>query len=101
MASTTADEALPAAPAAQLTALFARLPDMNARDAIDKAAVEFAYLNSKASRKRLVKVRGSDYSRRRCCGDAVGTVPGRRQPIQTGPHPLLCPNGGDARKVHA
>lgn len=51
-----AEEALAPAPAAQLSALFARLPDMNNLDAIDRAAVEFTFLNSKAARRRLVKV---------------------------------------------
>jgi regulator of nonsense transcripts 2 len=44
------------APAAQLAALLARLPDLSNRDAIDKVAVEFTFLNSKAARRRLVKV---------------------------------------------
>lgn len=45
------------APAAQLSALLAKLPDMNNKQMIDKAAVDFAFLNSKAARRRLVKVR--------------------------------------------
>ncbi|GAA6033062.1 hypothetical protein JCM8097_000126 [Rhodosporidiobolus ruineniae] len=53
------DKALPAGPAAQLNALFARLPDASSKDAIDGIAFEFAFLNSKAARKRLVKVLGS------------------------------------------
>ena len=44
------------APAAQLSALFSRLPDMSSRQSIDKAAVEFTFLNSKAARRRLIKV---------------------------------------------
>lgn len=44
------------APAAQLAALLARLPDLSNRDAIDKVAVDFTFLNSKAARRRLVKV---------------------------------------------
>lgn len=43
-------------PGQQLTALLAKLPEATNRDANDDAAVEFALLNSKASRKRLVKV---------------------------------------------
>lgn len=50
------DSALPAGPAAQLTALFARLQDASSRATIDAIAVEFAFLNSKAARKRLIKV---------------------------------------------
>ncbi|KAG8747796.1 hypothetical protein FRC10_011241 [Ceratobasidium sp. 414] len=38
-----------------LTALLARLSDANNRTMIDEIAVEFAFFNSKASRKRLVK----------------------------------------------
>jgi regulator of nonsense transcripts 2 len=48
-------------PAARLTALFAALPEANNREVVDKLAVEFAFLNSKAARKRLVKVRGNTY----------------------------------------
>lgn len=43
-------------PSQLLTALLTRLPDATNRAMIDSAAVEFAYLNSKAARKRLVKV---------------------------------------------
>ncbi|QRV94265.1 eukaryotic translation initiation factor 4G [Ceratobasidium sp. AG-Ba] len=38
-----------------LTALFARLSDANNRTMIDEMAVEFAFFNSKATRKRLIK----------------------------------------------
>lgn len=50
--------AAPAKPTqlAQLDALLARLPTLGNRDLIDAAAVEFCYINSKAARKRLVKV---------------------------------------------
>ncbi|KAG8770184.1 hypothetical protein FRC12_004459 [Ceratobasidium sp. 428] len=41
-----------------LTALLARLSDANNRTMIDEIAVEFAFFNSKASRKRLVKFLG-------------------------------------------
>lgn len=51
-------EPIAAAPMAQLTALFARLPDFASRDTIDKAAVEFAQINSKGARKRLIRVCG-------------------------------------------
>jgi regulator of nonsense transcripts 2 len=51
------EDALPAGPNAQLTALFARLPEKVSPDAIDRAAVDFAFLNSKGARKRLIKVR--------------------------------------------
>ncbi|CAJ0753201.1 10510_t:CDS:10, partial [Entrophospora sp. SA101] len=40
---------------AQLDALLSRLPHMINRDLIDRAAVDFCYLNSKASRKKLIK----------------------------------------------
>ncbi|ELU42746.1 transcription factor [Rhizoctonia solani AG-1 IA] len=39
-----------------LAALLARLSDANNRTVIDEIAVNFAFLNSKASRKRLIKV---------------------------------------------
>lgn len=50
------DASLPSGPAAQLTAIFARLPEASSKKAIDDIALEFALLNSKAARKRLVKV---------------------------------------------
>lgn len=50
---------LPSGPAAQLTAIFARLPDASSKKAIDDIALDFALLNSKAARKRLVKVRAA------------------------------------------
>lgn len=50
---------LQAGPAAQLSALLARLPDLSSRSLIDSAAVDFALLNSKAARKRLIKHLGS------------------------------------------
>ncbi|GAA5860718.1 hypothetical protein JCM1840_001941 [Sporobolomyces johnsonii] len=53
------DPSLPAGPAAQLTALFARLPEASSKAAIDAIALDFAFLNSKAARKRLVKALGS------------------------------------------
>lgn len=46
----------PQGPSQLLTALLARLPDATNRALIDQAAVDFAFLNSKAARKRLVKV---------------------------------------------
>ncbi|KAI0644392.1 ARM repeat-containing protein [Trametes meyenii] len=45
----------PQGPSQLLTALLARLPDATNRSMIDQAAVDFAFLNSKAARKRLVK----------------------------------------------
>ncbi|KZT65935.1 ARM repeat-containing protein [Daedalea quercina L-15889] len=45
----------PQGPSQMLTALLARLPDATNRTMIDQAAVDFAFLNSKAARKRLVK----------------------------------------------
>ena len=47
---------VPAGPSQLLTALLTRLPDATNRTLIDQAAVDFAFLNSKAARKRLVKV---------------------------------------------
>jgi hypothetical protein len=46
----------PQAPSQMLTALLARLPDATNRTLIDQAAVDFAFLNTKAARKRLIKV---------------------------------------------
>lgn len=43
-------------PSQLLTALLTRLPDATNRSLIDQAAIDFAFLNSKAARKRLVKV---------------------------------------------
>jgi regulator of nonsense transcripts 2 len=46
----------PQGPSQLLSALLARLPDATNRALIDQAAVDFAFLNSKAARKRLVRV---------------------------------------------
>ncbi|KAF7872331.1 hypothetical protein EAF04_003254 [Stromatinia cepivora] len=40
---------------AQVDALLARLPDLTNKDMIDEAAIDFCFLNSKASRNRLIK----------------------------------------------
>ncbi|PLW05521.1 hypothetical protein PCASD_25639 [Puccinia coronata f. sp. avenae] len=48
-------DTLASGPAARLTALFTRLDEVYNSDALDKIAVEFAYLNSKAARNRLIK----------------------------------------------
>ena len=40
---------------AQVDAILARLPDLTSKDLIDQAAIDFCFLNSKASRNRLVK----------------------------------------------
>ncbi|RXW16776.1 hypothetical protein EST38_g9080 [Candolleomyces aberdarensis] len=45
----------PQGPSQLLTALLAKLPDAVSRTLIDQAAVDFAFLNSKAARKRLIK----------------------------------------------
>ncbi|GAA6063250.1 hypothetical protein JCM10212_003613 [Sporobolomyces blumeae] len=58
-AAESVDPSIPAGPAVQLTALFARLPEASSKAMIDSIASEFAFLNSKAARKRLVKVLGS------------------------------------------
>lgn len=55
-AAVEADDGLAPQPAAQLTALLSRLPDLSNRDAIDRVAVDFTFLNSKPARRRLVKV---------------------------------------------
>lgn len=49
----------PQGPSQLLTALLARLPDATNRTLIDQAAIDFAFLNSKAARKRLIKVTAS------------------------------------------
>lgn len=40
---------------AQVDALLAKLPDMQSKDQIDQLALDFCFLNSKASRNRLIK----------------------------------------------
>jgi regulator of nonsense transcripts 2 len=40
---------------AQVDALLARLPDLTNKDIIDQTAIDFCFLNSKASRNRLIK----------------------------------------------
>ena len=40
---------------AQVDALLVRLPDLQTKDMVDQAAVDFCFLNSKASRNRLIK----------------------------------------------
>ncbi|KAK3988568.1 regulator of nonsense transcripts 2 [Cladorrhinum sp. PSN332] len=40
---------------AQVDALLARLPELTTKDAIDQTAIDFCFLNSKASRNRLIK----------------------------------------------
>jgi regulator of nonsense transcripts 2 len=40
---------------AQVDGLIARLPELTSRDAVDQLAIDFCFLNSKASRNRLVK----------------------------------------------
>ncbi|KAF2109846.1 armadillo-type protein [Lophiotrema nucula] len=39
----------------QVDALLARLPELNGKDAVDQVAMDFCFLNSKASRNRLIK----------------------------------------------
>lgn len=50
----------------QVTNLLNRMPEMYNRDMIDRAAVDFTYLNNKASRKRLIKVFTSFCTRPSC-----------------------------------
>ncbi|THV02346.1 ARM repeat-containing protein [Dendrothele bispora CBS 962.96] len=45
-------------PSQLLSALLTRLPDATNRALVDQAAIDFAFLNSKAARKRLVKFLG-------------------------------------------
>ena len=52
----TSPQLAPQGPTQLLTALLTRLPDATNRTLIDQAAVDFTLLNSKAGRKRLVKV---------------------------------------------
>ncbi|GAB1318794.1 mRNA decay protein [Madurella fahalii] len=40
---------------AQVDLLLARLPDLTTKEAIDQTAIDFCYVNSKASRNRLIK----------------------------------------------
>lgn len=40
---------------AKVDAILARLPEMNSKDAVDETAIDFCFLNSKASRNRLIK----------------------------------------------
>lgn len=40
---------------AQVDALLARLPEVQSKDMVDQAAIDFCFLNSKASRNRLIK----------------------------------------------
>ena len=40
---------------AQVDALLARLPDLTNKDLVDQSAIDFCFLNSKASRNRLIK----------------------------------------------
>ena len=49
-------EDIPAGPAARLTALMSALPEAVNREMIDKLATEFASLNSKGARNRIVRV---------------------------------------------
>lgn len=41
---------------AQVDALLARLPELQTKEAVDQAAIDFCFLNSKASRNRLIRV---------------------------------------------
>lgn len=51
------EEEMSTGPAARLSALFAALPEASNREIVDRLAVEFAFLNSKGARKRLINVR--------------------------------------------
>ena len=56
----TEEDGIQSGPAARLTVLFASLPEASNREMVDKLALEFAFLNSKAARKRLIKVSSQD-----------------------------------------
>ncbi|RXK37451.1 hypothetical protein M231_05274 [Tremella mesenterica] len=53
------DDGLQPGPHARLNAIFAALPEASNREMVDKLAVDFAFLNSKAARKRLVAFIGA------------------------------------------
>ncbi|KAE9411364.1 ARM repeat-containing protein [Gymnopus androsaceus JB14] len=55
---TSSPQLAPQGPSQLLSALLTRLPDATNRTLIDQAAIDFAFLNSKAARKRLVKFLG-------------------------------------------
>lgn len=61
----------PQGPSQLLTALLARLPDATNRTMIDQAAIDFAFLNSKAARKRLIKVSSQACSQSRLTESSV------------------------------
>jgi regulator of nonsense transcripts 2 len=54
--STNGDPVVAPGPSQVLTGIMGKLPEATSRDAIDQVAIEFMYVNSKAARKRLVKV---------------------------------------------
>ena len=51
-------------PSLVLTEILGRLPDATNCTLIDQAAIDFAYVDSKAARKRLVKVCGCRFAHR-------------------------------------
>ncbi|KIK67319.1 hypothetical protein GYMLUDRAFT_156182 [Collybiopsis luxurians FD-317 M1] len=57
-ASPSSPQLAPQGPSQLLSALLTRLPDATNRTLIDQAAIDFAFLNSKAARKRLIKFLG-------------------------------------------
>ncbi|KAL7411066.1 armadillo-type protein [Mrakia frigida] len=50
---------LPAGPLARLNVIFTALPEITSKAALDQLAVDFAFLNSKPSRKRVIKFLGA------------------------------------------
>ena len=46
----------PQGPSQLLTALLVKLPDATNRALVDQVTIDFAFLNSKAARKRLIRV---------------------------------------------
>jgi regulator of nonsense transcripts 2 len=92
------EEGLQSGPAARLTALFAALPEAVNREMVDKLAVEFAFLNSKAARKRLVKVSTSNLG---LMCDPDLSVPRCRAQKQDRSFTALCSLHCDSGPVHA
>jgi regulator of nonsense transcripts 2 len=50
---------LPAGPLARLNVIFTALPETTSKTVLDQLVVDFAFLNSKPSRKRMVKFLGA------------------------------------------
>lgn len=91
-------------PGQLLTALLAKMPDVTHRESIDQMAIDFAFLNSKASRKRLVKVREKTpriFSTTRSKRSFFCVVPHPGAQASHGPDALLCPACRHLEQVYA